>query len=162
MQAGIYGEYRYSFTHSQPRHQMEASVHLEIQTTSAPGKESLVTTEQEAGLASQPVWTFCRRGESVAPAVNWTLDHPAYSLVTTLTELSQLPNLFCRVLSVMLLHFLARYFVMIEMKTNSRLVFVFCREEDEGSQRVRAGEGMSTLPRNTAHFETVCIFNYYR
>jgi len=53
----------------------------------SPGKESPVSTGQEAVSAWGPVWTYSR---SPAPAGIRTPDHPAHSLVTVQNMWSQI------------------------------------------------------------------------
>ena len=73
-----------------PPHWMEVSGQIQALSTSAAGKEPLVSVKHEVGWAPYPVWTFWRRENSFATAGKQTIDHPAYSLVTLVSEQSQL------------------------------------------------------------------------
>jgi hypothetical protein len=64
------------------------------ESTSCPGhiiplEGSPVAIEKEAGCAPELVLT-CWRKENLVPNRTWWPDHPAYSLVTILTRVSQL------------------------------------------------------------------------
>lgn len=65
---------------------MEVSSQLHILATLPSRTKPLVAIQQEAGWATQPVWTYQRK--SVAPTKIQTLDHPTHSLVTIWPEFS--------------------------------------------------------------------------
>jgi hypothetical protein len=69
-------------------HWMELSAQIQTLSTLAAGKEPLVSVKHEVGWASDPVWTVWRRENSFATAGKETMDCPAYSLVTLVSELS--------------------------------------------------------------------------
>ena len=62
---------------------MEKSDHFHVPTALPPGKKPTAPSEWENGLASEMVWTFRRREQSVAP------DRAGRSLVTALNKLSR-------------------------------------------------------------------------
>jgi hypothetical protein len=64
---GILGKRRYRAMHSWPWHQMEVSGQLHALAALLPGKEPMVPTEQEAGWAPEPVWTWCEEKDSQPP-----------------------------------------------------------------------------------------------
>ena len=53
---------------------------LHAPATSPPDKESPVPTEEHVGWASEPAWTLCRRGISLAFVGNQTMLHSLSSL----------------------------------------------------------------------------------
>jgi hypothetical protein len=57
-----------------------------------PGKQPPVPIVQEAGWASEPVWTLWRREQSLSPTRIQTPTPRSSSLGTILTELSRLPD----------------------------------------------------------------------
>jgi hypothetical protein len=68
----VFGGWRYSATHSGPRHRKEVSGQLHVPAALLPGKEPLVPIEEESGWAPEPVWTQCRREKFPAPTENRT------------------------------------------------------------------------------------------
>jgi len=51
---------------------MSGQLHAQVDLT--PGKEPLVSIVQEAGLASDPVWTQWWREKFPAPTGNWNIE----------------------------------------------------------------------------------------
>lgn len=71
-------------------HRMEVSGQIQALSTSAAGKDPLVSVKHEVGWATDPVWTFWRTENSFATAGKQTMDYPASSLATLVSELSHL------------------------------------------------------------------------
>ena len=101
----------------------------DIQATLATGKQSPVPTEQEAGWAPEVAGNFGKESNFLsALGMEPRIIQPiVWSLHLICCSGSLVVSY--KFLNIMLLYFLARQFVKIKMKINSR--FLFCREEDE-------------------------------
>jgi hypothetical protein len=85
-----YGKWRYSFTYSSPRHKLEVSGQFHASAALTPGKELPVHVGREAGWVGWSAWAWWRTERNLCSCRESNNGRPACSLVTILTELSQL------------------------------------------------------------------------